>query len=71
MMAEKKPAPKGSPAKKKKPAKNMYQMYTISGDKIQRTNKTCPKCGPGMFLGAHNNRVYCGSCHYTEFTGKK
>lgn len=61
-MAKKKPKNKISP-------KN-YAKYTISGDKIERKGKFCPKCGAGVFLAQHKDRSYCGKCHYTEF-GKK
>ena len=37
--------------------------------KIERA-KNCPKCGPAMFLGLHKDRLYCGSCHYSEFLKK-
>ncbi|MEM3374522.1 MAG: 30S ribosomal protein S27ae [Candidatus Woesearchaeota archaeon] len=30
-------------------------------------NKTCPKCGPGVFMAEHKNRISCGKCGYTEF----
>ncbi len=30
----------------------------------------CPKCGPGVFMATHKDRVSCGKCGYTEF-GKK
>ncbi|MDD1745947.1 MAG: 30S ribosomal protein S27ae, partial [Candidatus Methanoperedens sp.] len=26
-----------------------------------------PRCGPGVFLGEHKNRLSCGKCGYTEF----
>jgi len=67
-----KEAPKKSAGGGKKPskAKKAYQYYTIAGDKIQRKNKSCPKCGPGIFLAVHGNRVHCGACKYTEF-GKR
>ncbi|MFH1275713.1 MAG: 30S ribosomal protein S27ae [Candidatus Woesearchaeota archaeon] len=55
----------------KKPSKRLHTLFTISGDKIIRNNKTCPKCGPGMFLAKHKDRTYCGKCHYTEFQSKK
>ncbi|MCA9478717.1 MAG: 30S ribosomal protein S27ae [Simkania sp.] len=29
-------------------------------------NKSCPKCGPGIFLADHKDRVSCGKCGYTE-----
>ena len=66
----KKPAA-GSGAKKSSKAKKAYLLYTISGDKIQRKNKSCPKCGQGIFLGIHKDRLHCGACKYTEFSGKK
>lgn len=30
-------------------------------------NKTCPKCGPAVFMAEHKNRTSCGKCGYTEF----
>ncbi len=41
--------------------------YTIVDNKIQRKNQWCPKCGPGVFLAVHSDRVSCGKCGYTEF----
>ncbi|MBI5391652.1 30S ribosomal protein S27ae [Candidatus Woesearchaeota archaeon] len=54
--------------KPKKPSER-WKKYKVSGNKVER-QKTCPKCGPGMFLGAHKDRVTCGNCHYTEFLKK-
>ncbi len=54
--------------KNKKPSKR-YSKYKIESGKLKR-NKTCPKCGPGFFLAEHKDRLYCGSCRYTEFTKK-
>lgn len=28
----------------------------------------CPRCGPGIFLAIHKGRLFCGKCHYTEFS---
>ena len=64
--AAKKPAAKGGPAKKGS-GKKLSALYDISGDKIQRKNRFCPKCGPGNFLGKHSNRLVCGKCAYVEF----
>lgn len=64
-MAEKKPQ---AGAKKKATSQNKY--YTVSGDKVGRKNKTCPKCGSGIFLAEHKDRTTCGQCHYTEFKKK-
>jgi len=47
---------------KKKPKLN----YNISGGKIERKNRSCPKCGPGVFMANHSNRLTCGKCGYME-----
>ena len=44
--------------------------YGVDGDKVTRAREFCPKCGPGVFLGEHKDRVSCGKCGYTEFKGK-
>ena len=68
-MAEaKKPAAKGGKPKKK--GKSLSALYTAAGERVQRKNKFCPKCGPGMFMAIHSNRLYCGKCHYVEFLKK-
>lgn len=59
-MAKKKKA-----EKKKKP----YQLHKLF-DNGKAKNKNCPKCGPGVFMGVHKDRVSCGACHYSEFTSK-
>ena len=43
------------------------EYYKIEGDKIVRTKKVCPKCGPGVFMAEHKDRYHCGRCGYTEF----
>ena len=68
-MAKKGGAKKGDKGKTdqvKKEGKKLSALYTISGDKIERKNRFCPKCGPGMFLGKHQNRLVCGNCKYVE-----
>ena len=67
----KKAIKKGKKPHKNKPTSKKYKKYTIEGDQITKRAKTCPRCGPGIFLMQANNRVYCGKCHYTEFTSKK
>ena len=49
-------APKKAVAKK--------DAYQVDGDKVTRTKPVCPKCGPGVFMATHKDRVSCG---YTEF----
>jgi len=58
-------------AKKKKKEKKPFQiwkLYKTSGNKVERTNKFCPKCGTGNFLAKHKDRETCGKCSYTNFT---
>ncbi len=40
--------------------------YEVSGDSLKRKNKSCPKCGPGVFMASHKDRVTCGKCGYME-----
>ena len=54
-------------SKSKKTESKIWEKYTISGDKVERKNKFCPKCGPGFFLANHKNRATCGKCGYVEF----
>ncbi len=62
-MADKEPKPKQVRIAKK-------DFFKIEGDKLTRTRKHCPKCGPGVFMAEHENRVSCGKCGYTEFKKK-
>jgi small subunit ribosomal protein S27Ae len=57
--------------KKDKPTSKKYAMYEVSGSELKRKNKTCPKCGAGVFLAQHKNRLTCGKCSYTEFMKKE
>ncbi len=66
-MAEKK-APAG---KKKKKTSQKYKAYEKAGEGVKRKNSFCPKCGVGVFLARHKNRMTCGKCHYMEMTAKK
>ncbi len=44
--------------------------YKVEGDKVVRTRPVCPKCGPGVFMATHKDRVSCGKCGYTEFNNQ-
>jgi ubiquitin-small subunit ribosomal protein S27Ae len=62
---------KGKKKKKNNPTSQKWKKYTIEGDTIKRA-KSCPRCGPGIFLSVNSERLYCGKCHYTEFlTGNR
>ncbi len=61
-----KPKIKGKKKHKNKPSSKKYKMYRIENGKLIR-EKTCPRCGPGVFLARNQDRLYCGKCHFTEF----
>ena len=58
-------------AKKKqktpKKAVKVYTYFKINGDKVERLKKHCPKCGPGVFLAQHKDRLTCGKCGYMGY----
>ena len=62
--------PDGKKARKNKPTSKKYTKYKIEGDKVVK-EKTCPRCGPGVFVMKTDNRIYCGRCHYTEYIKKE
>jgi ubiquitin-small subunit ribosomal protein S27Ae len=43
------------------------EFFKIEGNTINRIRKHCPKCGPGVFIAEHKDRMSCGKCGYTEF----
>jgi small subunit ribosomal protein S27Ae len=47
------------------------ELFKVEGGKIVRLRKNCPKCGDGVFLAEHKDRLSCGQCGYTEFKGKR
>jgi small subunit ribosomal protein S27Ae len=61
-------------AKAAKPAKGSMgikrTLYAVQEDRLTRTRSSCPKCGAGVFLAQHADRVSCGRCGYTEFAKK-
>ena len=62
---------KGGKEKKKKKPFNRYKMYKAAGDKVERANKSCPKCGPDSYLANHKDRLTCGKCGYMEAKAKQ
>jgi small subunit ribosomal protein S27Ae len=50
--------------------KDASKFYKIEGDKLVRSHRTCPKCGPSYFLADHYDRWVCGKCSYTVFKRK-
>tara|TARA_Y100000310_G_C20468918_1_gene709022 strand:- start:455 stop:643 length:189 start_codon:yes stop_codon:yes gene_type:complete len=45
-----------------KPSKSSKKFEKYAGG----AKRSCPKCGPGVFLAIHKDRVHCGKCSYTE-----
>ena len=57
-------------AKEQKKKSGIWNLYQKAGNGLERKNKSCPKCGSGVFMAKHANRFYCGNCHYCEFVSK-
>ena len=45
------------------------ELFKVESGKIVRLRRNCPKCGDGVFLAEHKDRLSCGTCGYTEFKG--
>ena len=60
---------KGKKKHKNNEHSKKYSKYKIEGDRITRA-RSCPRCGPGVFLAVSQGRAYCGRCHFTEFEKK-
>lgn len=37
-----------------------------SGPRVYKPGKSCPKCGPGIHMASHKDRLSCGKCGYFE-----
>ena len=55
-------------APKRKSSK--WKAYDVSGESVSRKLRSCPKCGDGVYLAQHKDRLSCGKCGYTEFARK-
>lgn len=55
--------------KKQEPSKR--SLYKVENNRVVRSRTPCPKCGPGVFLAQHADRVSCGRCGHTEFKKKE
>jgi len=64
------PSGGGAQEVKKKKTRGLSSYYKIEGGTLQRKLKTCPRCGPGVFLAEHYDRFACGKCGYAEFRRK-
>lgn len=50
-----------------KPKKGRWTYYSVSDEKLDCAKKSCPRCGSGVCLAVHKDRLSCGKCGYTEF----
>jgi ubiquitin-small subunit ribosomal protein S27Ae len=60
--------------KESKTAAGISKFYKLSDNKVERIKRECPRCGKGVFMAEHKDRLTCGKCSYTEFQkeqGKK
>lgn len=48
----------------------VWKYYKVEGEQVKRLKKECSRCGKGVFMGEHKDRVTCGRCGYTEFKNK-
>ncbi len=58
--------------KERKPRANVqvWKLYKVKGESLERLKKECPRCGKGYFMAEHKDRLSCGNCGYTTFTPK-
>ena len=61
---KKKPASTKGPAGRK--PSQLWKAFNVSGGKLEHKNKSCPKCGAGVFMAKHKNRNTCGKCGFME-----
>jgi small subunit ribosomal protein S27Ae len=47
---------------------NKSKIWEVKDGKVIRNNRECRKCGAGVFLAKHYNRMTCGKCGNTEFS---
>lgn len=66
---EKKPEKKEKPKAPKRRIQ-VYKLYKVDGDSLTRLRRECPRCGRGYFMAQHEDRMTCGHCGYTTYTGK-
>ncbi len=56
-------------SKEKKGGVSVSKFYQVTdnNNKVERTRRECPRCGKGVFMAVHKDRLTCGKCSYTEF----
>lgn len=64
------PAESAPKPKRKRNRTKKYEFYDVEDNEIVRKKKNCPRCGSGVFMADHGERLSCGRCGYTEFRNK-
>ena len=44
----------------------IWEKYDVSGEEVERKSESCPRCGSGVFLGDHGDRLTCGRCGFSQ-----
>ena len=45
-----------------------HKYYKVGKDgKLKRERRFCSRCGDGVFMAEHSDRISCGNCGFTEF----
>ena len=60
-------ADKKKEGKSPRNVETIKKLYRKEGSRMVRQKRDCPKCGAGVFMAQHADRVSCGKCGYTEF----
>jgi ubiquitin-small subunit ribosomal protein S27Ae len=54
-------------SKETKSEVSISKYYKVNDNKVERNKRECPRCGKGVFMAEHKDRLTCGKCSYTEF----
>ena len=49
-------------SKEKKGEVSVSKFYKVTDSKVERTKRECPRCGKGVFMAVHKDRLTCGKC---------
>ena len=64
-------AEKAKKEKSNRQEKGVHALYKVEGSKVTRLRPTCERCGPGYFMGDHQDRYTCGHCGFTRYKSIK
>lgn len=70
-VAETKASEAKSAGRAKRKESPVYKFYEVKSGQVNRLRKECPRCGKGVFLAEHRDRMTCGKCGYTSFKKQK